>query len=63
VLLAQPIEPLLHDAEVVQQELGVEVVQLSRRARRRSVERGKSANHEAESVHFRQRPQRFGREP
>src|ERR1700682_2440562 len=63
VLLAQPIEPLLHDAEVVQQELGVEVAELPRRARRRSVERRKSANDEAEGVHFRQRPQRFGRQP
>jgi len=52
VLLAQPIEPLLHDAQVVQQELGVDSRSAPAPAQAPFRRARESANHQAEKRPF-----------
>ncbi len=60
VLLAQPVEPALHDAQVGQHQLGVELAQVAQRLRRGAIHPGEGPHHQAERVHVGQRAERLG---
>jgi hypothetical protein len=63
VHLGESFEPSFHDAEIVENELGIEIRKLALGSRCRPIDIGEAAQHQHERVSFLHRPQGCRVEP